>query len=214
MAKRPLPQLAQGAASLGLPTIMDRALAAEHGTPYVHLAVFAIDIDRVYWLDPERDDLPFGWEVFLTECYLLAHFDASTEQGRDLIERLINGLMEESPGEPPLGGQLVFAVFDALVRGIYPNELTASFRGWRAAPGDLIDSLAHLFADVQSALRDLAEYCLDAELTPALSQPTRAALELMRRGELVLPSADAPDADTHADTHASTNATPDPNTTT
>ena len=90
----------------------------------------------------------------------------------------------------------------ALVRGIYPNELTASFRGWRAAPGDLIHSLAHLFADVQSALRDLAEYCLDAELTRA----TRAALEAARRA--VLPSAGhAPDADTHADTHASTNAT-------
>jgi hypothetical protein len=202
MAKRLLPKLAEGDARLGLPTIMDRALAAEHGTPYVHLAAFAIDVDRVYWLDPERDDLPFGWEVFLTECYLLAHFDASTPQARDLIERLINGLMEESPGEPPLGGQLVFAVFDALARGVLPNELTASFRGWRAAPLDLVDSLAQLFGDAQSALRDLAEYCLDAELTPALSPPTRAALELMRRGELVLPRADTTTdpSDTKTDT--------------
>ena len=56
--KRRLP--AAPSSGLDHPTIMDRALAAEHGPAYVQLAVFAIDIDRLYALDPERPALPFG----------------------------------------------------------------------------------------------------------------------------------------------------------
>ena len=71
--KRALPSVAPEQTALGLPTIMDRELAAAHGVTYVHLAVFAIDVDRVYWLEPEHEGLPFGWEVFLTEQFLLRH---------------------------------------------------------------------------------------------------------------------------------------------
>ncbi len=39
-------------------TIMNQELAAAHGSNYVDLAAFAIDIDRVYWLDPDDARLP------------------------------------------------------------------------------------------------------------------------------------------------------------
>ena len=45
--KRALPQTV-APSKLNLPTIMDRTLAQKHGAQYVHLVVFAIDIDRVY----------------------------------------------------------------------------------------------------------------------------------------------------------------------
>jgi hypothetical protein len=184
MPKRLLPKLQDAQVGLGLPTIMDRALAAAHGSRYVHLAVFAIDIDRVYWLDPERTDLPFGWEVFLTERYLLDHVDASDPKQRDLLEATCADLMEESPGEPPLGGQLAFAVYDALQRGQLPKELGAMFKRWRMPPKSLVQSLAKLWNASAEQSVTLAAACLDAELSPPLAEPTKKALEAMRDGKL------------------------------
>jgi hypothetical protein len=39
---------------------MNQELAAAHGSNYVDLAAFAIDIDRVYWLDPDDARLPLS----------------------------------------------------------------------------------------------------------------------------------------------------------
>jgi hypothetical protein len=180
MPKRILPKLKEEQAGLGLPTIMDRALAAAHGSAYVHLAVFAIDVDRLYWVDPERSDLPFGWEVFVTECYLLGRIDANEPVGRDLIEATCADLMEESPGEPPLGGQLAFAVYDAVQRGALPAELKPLFMRWKTPPKGLVQSLRKLWSDREAQAARIAETCLATELTPPLAPPTRAALEAMR----------------------------------
>jgi hypothetical protein len=180
--KRMLPKVADEQTGLGLPTIMDRALAAAHGPSYVHLAVFAIDIDRVYWLDPERTDLPFGWEVFMTEYYLLSRIDVHTPQGRDLLESACSGLMEETPGEPPLGGQLVFAAYDALRRGALPAELSPLFASWRSPPQDLLRSLAELWKNAAVRIVELAGQCLQTELTPPLAPPTVETLRAMQLG--------------------------------
>lgn len=179
MAKRALPRIQEAEAGLGLPTIMDRALAAAHGVRYVHLAVFAIDIDRVYWLDPERTDLPFGWEVFLTEHYLLAHVDPDEAAHRELLEAACADLMEETPGEPPLGGQLAFAVYDAVQRKKLPDELGRMFTRWRSPPKDLVQSLAKLWSARDENLPRLAKACLEAKLSPPLAPPTKLALEAM-----------------------------------
>jgi hypothetical protein len=176
--KRELPTITPSQTALGLPTIMDRDLVAAHGVKYVHLAVFAIDIDRVYWLDPEADDLPFGWEVFLTERFLLSQSSAEPE----LLESICMPLLEETPGEPPLGGQLVFAIYDAVQRGELPEELRKLFFAWRSPPRELLAGLAELHRNAQTHLPALVEHCLQAELSPPLAPPTREALLKMLSG--------------------------------
>jgi hypothetical protein len=165
--------------SLGLSTIMDRALADEHGVKYVHLTVFAIDIDRVYWLEPERADLPFGWEVFLSEYRMLADFDPNSASDRELIAAICAHVLEQPPGEPPLGGQIVFAVHDAVAHQRLDPQLSALFASWNKAPEDLEQSLSQLWEAPRDNARKLAEHCLRASLTPPLAPPTREALERM-----------------------------------
>ncbi|HEX6243796.1 MAG TPA: hypothetical protein VFZ61_22935, partial [Polyangiales bacterium] len=60
-SKRPLRVVGTKESKLGSATIMDRALAQRYGAPYVHLAAFAIDVDRVHRLEDERSTLPFAW---------------------------------------------------------------------------------------------------------------------------------------------------------
>jgi hypothetical protein len=177
--KRLLPSVQSEQSGLGLPTIMDRDLAATHGVLYVHLAVFAIDIDRVYWQDPEDSSLPFGWEVFLTECFLLQHLH--DEPGsHELLEALCVPLLEETPGEPPLGGQIVFAIYDAVRSAQLPPALSKLFSTWQNPPRELLSALDELDATRAQALPVLAQHCLSAELTPPLAPPTREALLKMR----------------------------------
>jgi len=176
--KLPLP-MAPAQTKLGLPTIMDRDIAGTYGVAYVHLAVFAIDIDRVYWLDPEAEDseLPFGWEVFLTQHYLLSQPAA---QNTELLEALCSALLEETPGEPPLGGQIVFAIFDAVTRGKLPSSLSALFRHWKRPPAELTRALDRLHEHPHATAKQLASHCLDANLDPPLAPPTRDALQQIR----------------------------------
>lgn len=165
---------------LDLHTVMDHALAVAHGSGYVDLAVFAIDIDRVYWLDPEDERLPFGWEVFLTEHLLLDWSNAQEHRGKALLAALCAPLLVEKPGEPPLGGQIVFAVYDAVVRGALPDELLDLFASWRSAPRELLHALHELREAGPAILEQLAEHCLRAELQPPLAAATRQALEQLR----------------------------------
>jgi len=162
---------------LELHTVLDRELAAAYGSSYIELAAFAIDIDRVYWLDPEDERLPFGWEVFVTEHYLLEWSRAQAQAGQDVLLALCAPLLEEKPGEPPLGGQLVFAVYDAVVRGALPDELRELFASWRSAPRELLHALHELRESGPATLVQLAEHCLRAELLPPLAASTRGALE-------------------------------------
>jgi hypothetical protein len=184
MTKRKrLPLADPSRSSLGLPTVMDRDLAGTYGVDYVHLAVFAIDIDRVYWLDPEAADLPFAWEVFLTEYYVLARTAQPSAASQELLEAVCTSLLEETPGEPPLGGQIVFAVYDAVERGLL-RELAPLFQNWRNPPEDLVAQLATLHVQSGVMAQRLADHCLQAELEPPLAPPTRQTLERIRSGEL------------------------------
>jgi len=151
---------------------MDQALAAAHGSSYVDLAAFAIDIDRVYWLDPDDERLPFGWEVFLTERYLSTWTQVHKQAGHDLLLTMCAPLLEEQPGEPPLGGQIVFAVYDAMVRGALPDELRELFASWRHAPRDLLRALHDLRESGPASLKQIAEHCLGAAVQPPLAATT------------------------------------------
>ncbi|MDQ3035896.1 MAG: hypothetical protein M3Y87_26065 [Myxococcota bacterium] len=178
--RRTLPQVPKKAEGLGLRTIMDRGLAVRHGLPYVHLTVFAIDVDRVRDAVEDIDDpLPFGWEVFLTEAYLVERVDAEDPLARGLIEDVVLGILEGESGEAVLGSQLPFAVWDAIERGAWPAELRAPFAGWKAKPKQLVAELGKLWDDAESHRRELARFCLETAMEPPLAAPTLEALEAM-----------------------------------
>lgn len=162
---------------LGVHNIMDPALAARHGVPYVHLAAFAIDVDRVLELAEDDDPRPFGWEVFLTEVYMLARLDPRREEHRALVEDVCLGLLETDPGDALLGAQLPFAVYDAVQRGVWPAELREIFRSWRGRGEKFVERLAPLWQEPDALARALARGCLEADLSPPLAPPTREALE-------------------------------------
>jgi hypothetical protein len=171
------------------PTIMNSALAAKYGVAYVRLCAFAIDIDRAYTELEGDDALPFGWEVFLTEAYALGSVAAgSDEVARGLIEETCLSILEQPPDEQGYGSQLLFAVYDAVARGAYPEALRSLFRSWHKPPKQLLASLAELFLDPGPAVAVLAERVLEAPTDPGPSPPTLAILERMQSGLFVLPA--------------------------
>ncbi|MGF1465844.1 MAG: hypothetical protein ACFCGT_06895 [Sandaracinaceae bacterium] len=174
--RRRLP-VASAREGLGAPTIMDRALAARHGVAYVHLVVFAIDLDRVRGEVEGRAEWPFGWEVFLTQAYLLERLSPGADPAhRELLEDTVLSVLEGRPDA--LGGQLAFAVWDALARGCLPEALRPAFRGWRGQPGeDLAADLEALRARGEPLRRHLAGAVLEVPLDPPPAPPTRATLE-------------------------------------
>lgn len=176
--RRSLPQMPRASEGLGRRTIMDRALATRHGAPYVHLAAFAIDVDRVRDAREDVDDpLPFGWEVLLTEAYLIDALDPAARPGdRTLIEDAVLSVLEGEPGAEILGSQLPFAVWDAIARGAWPDELRALFAGWKARPRELVAALAPLWAESPTHVRALAQACLDTAIEPPLAPPTLETL--------------------------------------
>ncbi len=171
--RKPLSVVSGEPEGLGLETIMDRALAAQLGVPYVHLAAFAIDLDRINAEVGDAEGWPTGWEVFLTELYLRERFDPSRPDDRELVTETCAAVMEAGQA---LGAQLPFAVWDAVERGAWPEELRAIFRPWRRKPVQLARALDALFEDADAERQRLAAACLGVPLEPPLAPPTREAL--------------------------------------
>jgi hypothetical protein len=180
--KQRLRQAQPGEARLELPTIMDRALAAQHGSEYVQLVAFAIDVDRVFVEEPAEDALAFGWEVFLTEAYLVARLDPQDPAQRILLEDTCLAIMEQAPEEQGYGSQLLFAAYDAIERAAFPEALRAMFKSWHKKPKQLTKSLEALWRAPATPLAACARHCLLTSLDPKLAPPTRLALEQMRDG--------------------------------
>lgn len=181
--KKSLPTLSREQESLGRPTIMNAGLAARHGITYVHLVVFAIDLDRVRETieeDETAENLwPFGFEVFLTEMHLAGLVDPTDDAHADMLDDLIDDLLETSRDEIPFGSQLAFAIHDAVLRGSLPERFGKPFHRWKKRPEELVRSLDELFERAPVEASDLAEACLELELTPPLAPPTRDALEAL-----------------------------------
>jgi hypothetical protein len=182
-AKRPrasLPVAPSRSEKLGAPTIMDRELAAQLGVPYVHLAAFAIDTDRVRArfedVLVEDDQLAFGWEVFLTAQYLRATFDPAHEGHRMVVEDAVQAVMDRpARGEPPLGAQLPFALYELVRRGLWPEDAASLFTAWRKKPDAALDDLAPLWDDAIVAAGELAHACLQCDLEPPAAPPVQEA---------------------------------------
>jgi hypothetical protein len=179
--KRTLPQLAERREGLGRPTIMDRALAARHGVPYVHASVFAIDVDRIRdALDGPDDTLPFGWEVFLTARYLAWRCDPADDATRSMLEDAVQSVLELPPSEEGvLGSQLPFAVWMLVARGGWPASVEDWLKAWKKKPKELAKELGPLFAEAEANERTLARAALAVTLDPPIAPPTREALEAM-----------------------------------
>jgi len=159
---------------------MDRELAQKHGVTYVHLAAFAIDVDRV------RDEVetealdpmwPFGFEVFLTEAWLVEKLGEGANEA--LLADACAAVMKKSLAHEGqvFGAQLPFAVFDGVARGELPEKLRQLFAIWKHEPRDLLDDLAELWARAEAERPRLARACLEVELDPPLAPPTREKLE-------------------------------------
>lgn len=173
-----LPQLAAGADGMGRPTIMDRALAQDYGVRYVHLAVFAIDVDRVAESAPGEAELPMGWEVWLTEYLLLQELGEPSPAELAMLEDMCLSVLDQEGGEPPpLGGQWCFAVYDAVERGALPASLGKVFARWRSKPKPLLRELEALWSEPEANARRFALYCLAQPLQPPLAPPTLEALQ-------------------------------------
>ena len=164
---------------LGAETIMDRTLAAQHGIPYVHLAAFAIDTDRVRVAleeDGSEDALPFGWEIFLTAHYVRTRFELTSEAHRVVLEdAALSVLDDKKRREPPLGAQLAFALYDLARRGLAPEELLALFDVWKKKPDKALDELEGLWESATESAGELAHACLQVELAPPPAPPTMEA---------------------------------------
>jgi hypothetical protein len=157
---------------------MDRALVARFGVPFVHLAVFAIDVDRINAEHGDDDAFPTGFEVFLTERYLLDRFDpAADPEARELVVETCEHVIESGQA---LGAQIPFAVHAAVERGAWPSDLASVFRGWKKKPTDLLRAVESLHGDPGAAAR-LAAACLAVPVDPPLAAPTREALEALTR---------------------------------
>lgn len=187
MIARRLPVASQAKASLGLPTIMDPALAAKYGPPYVQLAAFAIDVDRVYAIDEDQPMLPFGWEVFLTECYLVSRIVPAPDKPQPLLEDTCLSILEQEPEQQGYGSQLLFAVYDATERGLYPQSLKGLFRSWSTRPRLLQKALAEMWKSPAQSMAVGAAHCLAQPLQPPLSPPSREVFTRMAAGTWRLP---------------------------
>ncbi len=172
-----LPQA--GPESLGLPTMMDRSLAARHGVPYVHLAAFAIDVDRIREHREGPDDpRPFGWEVFIVEAYLVEHFDPNRRPEQVLFfEDIVLSVLDGEPGA--LGSQIAFAIWDLIRRGRFPQRLRGAFEPWKGRPTELARDLDRLFAEEATQIAEIARGCVDIALDPPIAPPTKEALHAM-----------------------------------
>jgi hypothetical protein len=191
--RRVLHRAERGKTKLELPTIMDRGLAQKHGAPYIHLAAFAIDIDRLFAAvapDDEDDigltgetpeELPFGWEVFLTSARVRA-LDPGDPKVLAMLEEACAFVLDQAPDEQGYGSQLVFGVYDAVKRGALPQQLADLFRSWRGRPKQLDRALDQLWKD-PAALPAIAARCTAITLDPPLAPPTRTALQQMAAGQ-------------------------------
>lgn len=181
--RRSLPTLASTPTGLGLSTIMDPHLAATHGPAYIRLAALAIDLDRIRIETEDEEDprWPFGWEVFLTEAYLLQHFDPDDERQRALIEDAFLSVQALGPGY--LGGQVPFAIYDAVQRGVWPTSLQKLWRSWRNPPIALARELEPLWAEAITQGCELIALCEQFPLDPPLAPTTAAALVDMALAE-------------------------------
>lgn len=187
MTVKRLPVASQAKTGLGMPTIMDPALAAKYGAPYVQLAAFAIDVDRIYALDEENPTLPFGWEVFLTECFLIGRIKPKAGKAQPLLEDACLSILEQEPDQQGYGSQLLFAVYDATEHGHYPQSLKGLFRSWSGRPRLLQKALTEMWKSPAATMARCAAHCLAETLQPPLSPPSHAAFSKMVAGSWRLP---------------------------
>lgn len=189
--------MAQEDEGLGIPTIMDKALAARWGPRYVRATAFAIDVDRIErWVQVATqmatqratqrvtqeaqavttEIWPFGWEIFVTEKILSKIFDVTEQLDVELLETVVYAIHErvEAHGDV-LGAQWLFAVFDLVSRSIWPPAMLGPISGWKTQ-SQLILSLDVLWSESLKSMVGLSERCLRINAI-RIAPTTRSLLE-------------------------------------
>ena len=198
-SKRPLPQASPGSAFLGQATIMDRALSAQYGVSYVHLAAFAIDVDRVFMATEDSVDLPLGWEVALCLGYLLGRVDTKEESVFSMVEDTCLHVLSFAPGDAPLGSELAFAVYCGVELGKLPSSLAGAFHSWKSTPRQLVRTVSALFERPEHALAEFATHCLAVRLPAPLAPPTVETLNAVAQQRFPLKYIASPEDDATTD---------------
>lgn len=173
---------------LGFPTIMDREVATKYGAQYVHLAAFAIDIDRIRdeveqdeGVDQAEIELtwPFAFEVFLTEAWILDELDPASDEHLALLEDAVRSAMARGASDAGqvFGAQLPFAIYDAMKRGALPKTLAYLFDGWKTEPRDLVADLAVLWQKGDEERARLARAASEITLEPPMAPPSKLKLD-------------------------------------
>lgn len=176
-----LPQVGRAPEALGAATVMKPELSRLYGSLYVRVAAFAIDVDRIREAtDSPVEPWPFGWEVFLTEYYLLATLEIETAGHHALVQDLVAGVLA-GPREA-LGSQIAFSVWNAIERGEWPTSLRSAFGRWKRAGRPQrrwVKELQVFWNDADHWAASLAANCLRVQLEPPCSPPAQDALELL-----------------------------------
>ncbi|MGB0680710.1 MAG: hypothetical protein ACPGUV_13740 [Polyangiales bacterium] len=177
-----LPQAPKGATGLGRPTIMQAELARVFGPPYVHLAAFSIDIDRLRPTLDATHDWPLGWEVFLIAGAIDALQPEADADIADMLVATAESLVACIDEEERLGLPLLLAVRELSRRRRLPRAFAKLFQDWDALSAPLKRCLDLLWQGRASWQTRLAQACLAAPLAPPLAPPSRQLLERLVAG--------------------------------
>ncbi len=172
------PSLPVASAEPARPTLLNRGLAASLGSPYVHLVILAIDLDR---LSDVVDEVPRAWEVFLLARYL-ERLPKGEAEGLALAT-IDHAAELAALGEDPcecLGAPLLLAFGDAAARGRLSTRLTASLAELGIDSRGLSKRMAPWHKQPHDLVRELAGRALTAPLTPPLAELSVRALEALR----------------------------------
>lgn len=173
---RPLKVLGSEAEAKPL-TVLSSELARLLGTPYVHLCVLAIDLDR---LSDCLEGVPRGFEVFLLGSALERLPDA--EERAALAGAVVEDVLALAEPLEALGAALLLAIGDAAQRGLLPRKLAKRLgeAGIDVAP--LSQRMQPWWERPDTLRRELAQQALACTtLSPPIAAPTRKQLEALAR---------------------------------
>ncbi len=171
------PSLPMAGAKPSRTTLLNRGLAASLGSPYVHLIILAIDLDR---LSEVVDDVPRAWEVFLLSRYI-GRLPKGEAEGLALatIDHAAElAALDEDPCEC-LGAPLLLACGDAAARGHLSSRITASLAELGIDSRGLSKRLAPWHKQPNNLVRELTGRALDAPLAPPLAELSARALQAL-----------------------------------
>ncbi len=176
--KRSLDQVAPQHRGLGLATIMNRGLAEKYGVPYVHLAAFAIDVDRVCGAITDQNPLlPEAFEIYLALLWIEEFVQTSALSKSEVCEMLEEICVSIFEGNSEAyGTQITFALWVGCEQARLPLELVPLFSSWKKKPTEVLRYVTAL-GEIKNSRASIAKACLTVAVDPPLAPPTVSKLQ-------------------------------------